>query len=80
MDCITPHITWKSLLDVAVCESLPPESRAFAVDELQRLAEYLDDSLYYGLTELHARPFALGKPAQPSDWQSGWRSVRRAET
>lgn len=60
---MTPRITWAALLDIALCPSLSADSRRFAVDELRKLAAYLDEAVYFDLRELHVSPFSVGKPA-----------------
>lgn len=66
------RVTWKMLLDVALCEQLSEETRAFATAALLRLAEYLDDANFFECTQLNVTPFAVGKPIAPDSWGPEW--------
>lgn len=71
-----PPVTWKSLLDIALCDSLATDTRAIAANELRRLAEYVDDANYFEISSgLTLAPFNVGKPVstEPSNgWGPAW--------
>lgn len=68
----TNSVTWSALVEIALCSDLNPAAREFAVREIRRLADYLDDVIFYDRAgELNVKPLNVGKPSHTGDVQ--WR-------